>query len=550
MAAGEAPATAARKAGYSNSSARKAYLWVRREDYNSQKGKYAKDLENIETLIELAKEARDGRLLEKALARKDKFLGESPVYNKKAGGRASNGDKTTLTGESKEKGIDNSLFEKIDEYTPKFGKKYATYFATIQNNKFIKVKPTYKQFHYLLNDKREVLYGGAAGGGKSVALLIAALMYVQVPNYKALILRRTFSQLGLPCALMDIAHSWLGDTEAKWNAQQKQWTFPSGATLTFGYLDSEHDKYRYQGAAFHFIGFDELTQFNETQYLYLFSRNRKSKDTLTPLRLRCASNPGGVGHEWVKSRFIDNHPENRDFIPAGAGDNPYLDRLEYEKNLDELDPVTRKQLRDGDWDILPSGNYFHREKFNIVDDFPRNTRSVRYWDLAASEKLSADFTVGVKICAYGGQYWVADVIKEKGSPAAIESIIRQTAELDGKSVEIFMEQEPGSSGDNTISHYTRNILCGYSFKGVRSTGSKTERAKPLSAALENNNVMLVRGAWNREFIDECVIFPQKGYHDDQVDAASGAFQQLNNTSGVALISTARINRASRVCDGY
>ena len=162
---------------------------------------------------------------------------------------------------------------------------------------------------------------------------------------------------------------------------------------------------------------------------------------------------------------------------------------------------------------------------------------------------SAIFTIIISV-VYLSIHWIIDVIREKNSPASIEKLVRQTAELDGRGVEIFMEQEPGSSGINTISHYSRNILKGYAFKGIRSTGSKITRVKPLAAAVENNNVKLVRGDWNRAFIDECAIFPQPNYHDDQVDAAGGVFEQLNHSSGNFYISTYRLNRASRVCDGY
>jgi predicted phage terminase large subunit-like protein len=252
----------------------------------------------------------------------------------------------------------------------------------------------------------------------------------------------------------------------------------------------------------------------------------------------------------VKNRFITE--KKGVFIPAGLKDNPHLDREEYEKNLDQLDPITRKQLKEGDWNVLPGGNFFKREKFEIVDDYPKQARSVRYWDLASSCELAgrnSDFTAGVKICEQGGVYWVIDVVKQRLSPAGVESLIRQTAELDRVHTEIFMEQEPGSSGVNTISHYSRNILKGFCFKGVKSTGSKITRAKPFASAVENGNVKLVRGSWNRDFIDECTAFPQDDFHDDQVDAASGAFEQLG-TGGLGRISTQKLDRSSRITRGY
>ena len=117
----------------------------------------------------------------------------------------------------------------------------------------------------------EALYGGAAGGGKSDALLMAALQYVDVPGYAALLLRRTYADLALPGALMDRAAEWLSGTDAKWNGQEKSWSFPSGATTTFGYMATDADKYRYQSAEFQFIGWDELTQFPSDPYLYMLS---------------------------------------------------------------------------------------------------------------------------------------------------------------------------------------------------------------------------------------------------------------------------------------
>ena len=194
----------------------------------------------------------------------------------------------------------------------------------------------------------------------SDALLMAALQYVDVPGYSALILRKSFADLSKPGAIMDRARDWLSPfPEARWNDKLKTFTFPSGARLTFGYLDTAADKYTYQGAEYQYIGFDELTQFPKSEYTYLFSRLRKTQDINVPLRVRAATNPGGMYPQWVYERFIknvDNAPvSERIFIPALIQDNPALNYEEYKKSLDELDEVTRAQMLYGDWDARPEG---------------------------------------------------------------------------------------------------------------------------------------------------------------------------------------------------
>jgi predicted phage terminase large subunit-like protein len=386
--------------------------------------------------------------------------------------------------------------------------------------------PTERQETFLGLTVREALYGGAAGGGKSDALLMAALMYVDQPDYAAILFRRTFADLALPGALMDRTHTWLQGTDAHWNERDKTWQFPSGASLSFGYLEHENDKYRYQGAEFQFVGFDELTQFTETQYRYLLSRVRRLSGADVPLRTRAASNPGGVGHEWVMARFITEGPEaGRPFVPARLRDNPYLDADEYEKNLAELDPVTRAQLLDGDWNVIPKGPMFDRAWFKIVDAAPAKGRRVRYWDLAATEAKAGkdpDWTVGCRMCLDEGVYTVEDVRRTRATPKGVEDLVRSTAEQDGKRIPIIIEQEPGSSGISTIDHYQRRILVGWSVQGDKKTGSKFELAKPFSSAAQAGNVQLVRAPWNGTFLDEIHAFPADGLHDDQVDAASGA----------------------------
>lgn len=392
--------------------------------------------------------------------------------------------------------------------------------------------PTPRQAAFLLLENREAFYGGAAGGGKSDALLMAALQYVDEPGYAALLLRRTFADLALPEALMDRAGEWLSGTDAKWNGQHKTWVFPSSATVSFGYLEQERQKYRYQSSAFQFIGFDELTQFSESQYRYLFSRLRRLKAKHhIPLRMRSASNPGNMGHEWVKQRFLIEGPGvGRVFIPAKLDDNPYLDREEYVESLSELDPITLRQLLDGDWSARQAGGKFRREWFEIVDAVPVGLRTVRYWDMAATEPKPGkdpDWTVGCLMSQDDyGLYWIRDVRRMRGAPPDVEKLVKQTAALDGKSVEIYMEQEPGSSGVQSIDYYRRKVLNGYTFYGDKATGSKELRANPVSSQAFAGNVKLLRGAWIGNFLDEVDAFPN-GAHDDQVDAMSGAFKMLN-----------------------
>ena len=389
-------------------------------------------------------------------------------------------------------------------------------------------RPTPKQRAFLALSEAEVLFGGAAGPGKSAALLMAALQYVHLPDYAALLLRRTYADLSLPGALMSRAQEWLAPTDAKWSEVTKTWTFPSGATLTFGYLEHENARYRYQSTEFSLIGFDELTQFSETQYRYMFSRLRRREGSQIPLRMRSASNPGGTGHDWVKLRFLDTYEPDRVFLPARLADNPHVDQEAYIQSLSHLDPVTVQQLLAGDWSARQSGDLFRRESFPVVDAVPDGCRWVRYWDLAATAAApgkSPDYTAGALVGLLDGVWYIADMRRLQGPPASVEALVWQTAQLDGKRVAVRMEQEPGSSGVNTIDHYRRRVLVGYDFRGVRSTGSKIERSRPVSSAAHAGNIRLVLGDWVHAFLDEIEAFPN-GSHDDQVDAVSGAVSVL------------------------
>jgi hypothetical protein len=265
-------------------------------------------------------------------------------------------------------------------------------------------------------DVIECLFGGAVGGGKTWTLLAAALKYVHVPHYSALLLRKNYPDLKQEGGVMSLSKEWLAGTDAKWNENDKSWTFPSGAVLRFGYLQTDNDKYRYLGGEYQFIGWDELTQHTEDVYRYLFSRVRKRKNIPVPLRVMSATNPGNIGAKWVYNRFIpdDFSPAaavERDvwyketvkgqitaFIPSLLEDNPYLDRKSYLRSLSNLDEVTRQQYLAGDWRIQLSGDilYTYSEPHTVISwsqfkkvfgtkSIPKHWRTGVYVDAGTTE---------------------------------------------------------------------------------------------------------------------------------------------------------------------
>src|ERR1700730_13662239 len=364
--------------------------------------------------------------------------------------------------------------------------------------------PTAKQLAFLLCPRTEAFFGGAAGPGKTDGLLMAALQLVERPRYSALLLRRTFRQLNQSNSIRNGARQWLANTDAVWKDADKRFSFPAGATVTFGNLDSEDDVYQYDSSEFQYIGFDELTRFSERQYTYLFSRLRTTWDNPLPLRMRAASNPGNRGHDWVKARFMIGQPPQalqrdfptRFFLPARIADNPHIRSEEYLASLANLDGVRRRQLLEGDWEVTPSGNLFRRDWFEIVDDWPREVSGiVRAWDDAATRD-GGDWTVGVLMArTRTGIFYVIDVVRIQGSPLDVERLKGQTArtdaELTASRAAILLQQEPGAAGKSFIDAQVRGPLCGFYVQVENPTGDKYTRALPMSSAAQAGNIKLV-----------------------------------------------------------
>jgi len=297
--------------------------------------------------------------------------------------------------------------------------------------------PTDPQRRFLELDTREAFYGGAAGGGKSDALLMAALQFADRPGCSALLLRRTFPDLRQPGALMDRLAKWLAPTGATWREIDRRWTFPSGATITFGYAESLADIERaYQGAEYQFVGIDELGQWREPEYLYLLSRVRRREGSRVPLRMRAAGNPGGIGHAWVKRRFVVAPDASRPFVPAKLDDNPHLDRAQYEGNLALLDSRTRAQLREGSWEDVVAGRVyfgFSRSR-NVRSGLPSVGRARWHYvlavDLGASEeKPTTAFVVLAWADTARTVYVVRSWTMASGSPQRTSDEIARTRDV-------------------------------------------------------------------------------------------------------------------------
>jgi predicted phage terminase large subunit-like protein len=402
---------------------------------------------------------------------------------------------------------------------------------------FCPEEPSITQKVFLRTYGIEALFGGAAGGGKSSALLMSALQYVDIPGYSAILFRRTFADLSLPGALMDRFKSWIDNyDDVHWNANSYVATFPSGARVSFGYLNNTNDYLRYKGSEFQFIGMDEVTEIRESDYRYLFSRLRRPANgplSEVPLRMRAASNPAP---NWVRQRFIvEGIKDGRIFVPSKLTDNPGIDALSYRQALSALDPIERRRLEEGDWWATTLGSLFERTSAIIIDsnevpEITSSARVVRFWDLAATEPSNSnpnpDWTVGTLMLFDQGIAYVLDVKKARVKGEKVEQLIAQTAYEDGKAVPIRMEQEPGSSGKMMVDQYARYVLPGFDFQGIRSTGDKLTRARPFAAAFANGNVRVIRAPWLTEWLDEFSSFPEACDHDDQVDSAVSAFTFL------------------------
>jgi predicted phage terminase large subunit-like protein len=420
------------------------------------------------------------------------------------------------------------------------------------------------QTRFLASRANETLYGGAAGGGKSAALIACPLRWVHNPNYRGLYLRREATYLGNAVDKSRAIYPAFGAVLVQ--SPRIEWRFPSGATLWMGHCAAEGDVANYDSFEFAEILFDELTHFTERQYRGIRARLRGTDPTL-PYWSRAATNPGGVGHEWVKARWsawLDRRSErpagpgevrwfagdqevpqgtefalSRTFIPAKLADNPHTSPA-YRAQLRDLDPVRRLQLEDGDWEAAyGEGKVFHKTWWRYLETEPVCTAKSRGWDFGAGGDPSEGVLLGDRGEGTVPRYVVLDVKSHIGPSHELHRLVRATAEEDGESVLVAIPQDPGQAGKDQAQTFIRE-LDGFTVLHRPMTGDKVVRAGPASSQAGAGNFAILRGPWNHAFTTQAHEFPDSP-RDDKIDALSEAFNAL----GHAPTGDERTTRAGR-----
>ena len=422
------------------------------------------------------------------------------------------------------------------------------------------------------------IYGGAAGGGKTYALLLEPLRHINVKDYSATIFRKNATQISIDGGLLDESMSIYGFLKnAVFKSSPKpHWIFGGKSKVSFMHIDGDRDLPKWQGSQICFLGFDELCHFEESQFFYMLSRNRSICGVKPYVRATCnpdvdswvanfiswwidqetgypISERSGILRyfcrvdgevKWADSakelaKEFGVEPElckSVTFIASSVYDNKILldNDPSYLANLHGLSLVERERLLNGNWKIRPAaGLYFKPDQTRIVKSVPEDLVAVvRAWDLAATEvnlgNKDPDRTAGVLMGRMrNGQYIVLDVKRIAANAANVRAIVKSTAATDRAEYrcrKVSIPQDPGQAGKEQAQSYVRE-LAGYSVKSRPVSGDKVTRAEPFAAQWQRGNVLLLEGNWNDTFLNELEGFPD-ALHDDQVDAASDAFSMI------------------------
>lgn len=450
-----------------------------------------------------------------------------------------------------------------------------------------------------------IVYGGAAGGGKSFGLLLDPMRNIEVKGYEALLLRRQSTQVSAGGGLWDMSCKMYPDLGGEQKLTPRPtWIFPSGAKIAFSHLQHEKSVRAWDGAQLAMIGFDELQHFTATQFWYMLSRNRSTCGVRSYVRATCNPDPDSFlvdlltwwlddeGYpieersgvvRWLlringEVQWFDTYEQARDtyptkvapwstrlegeaweydpksftFISAKLQDNRTLMKLDpsYLGNLSAMYEYERKRLLLGNWFARPqAGELFKTTYWKYIEEseLPHKTKFkkfVRYWDKAGTLPSDVtpdpDYTVGALLgLDEQDRIYILDIRRGRYEPGDVEQLVKSTAELDGKDVSTWFERDPGSAG-KAEAHVYMKLLMGKDVHVNQKRTSKLSYWRPFAAQVKEGNVFLVRGTWNRAFVDEmaAVTDGTQASHDDQADASSGAFMVLARMMRKATVASA------------
>lgn len=437
------------------------------------------------------------------------------------------------------------------------------------------IRPQPKQETFLQSPADITIFGGGAGGGKTYAILLEPLYHMDNPDFGAVVFRRTMPEITKEKGLWDESAALYPLFGATPNLNDRRWTFPSGARVSFSHMQYESDLAAWRGAQIALIEFDQLETFTEQQFWYMLSRNRSTSGVKPYIRATCNPEPGWLANllDWwldadgyaipdragklrwfvrtdagivwgessasLATEYPDTPPKSLTFIPADIYDNQILMSKDpgYLANLKGLPLVDRERLLNGNWKVKPSaGKVFQRAWFNVQSAAPAGGQTCLYWDFAATEKSvkspDPDYTAAVTVRKVNGLWYVLDCQAFRVGPAEVErtfvNVTRQMAErakAEGSTFLVRWEQEPGSASKREASRMAA-LLSGLDARAVPSQSDKITRARAMSAQAEAGNIVLIAGDWNDGWLTHMHAQPDFP-HDDIMDASTGAFNALH-----------------------
>lgn len=448
----------------------------------------------------------------------------------------------------------------------------------------ISIRPQPGKQEMFLSSPADIgIYGGAAGAGKTFALLIEPLRHVSNRKFGAVVFRRSMPEITKEGAMWDNSGDLYSLLNGQANINERRWYFPQGGRVTFSHIQYDKDLDAWRGSQIALMCFDQLETFTQKQFFYMLSRNRSTSGVRPYVRATCNPQPGwlakfidwwideqgyaipercGVLRWFIKlddriiwadareellAQYPDIPPKSVTFIYANLFDNKILMEKDpgYLANLKAQSKVDRERLLEGNWKIEPSaGNIFNKAWFGSIPAAPSGGDIVLFWDFASTEKElnkpDPDFTAATAMMKNAGRFTVLDCVDFQQGPAETEkrfvNISRQwaaKAKQLGARFKVRWEQEPGSASKRDAQRMA-GLLAGLDAHAVGTGGKdKITRAKALSAQAEAGNVDLVEAEWNDHYLNHMHNQPDAD-HDDIMDSSSGAFNALTDESNLII----------------